>query len=200
MSHAEETLRRTPLFDRHVETGARMVPFGGWEMPVQYEGILAEHHAVRNAVGLFDVSHMGRAEIRGAEALAFVNHITVNDATRLAPFESQYSAACDENGGIVDDLLVYRCPDRMLIVFNAGNRDKDMAWMCRHLSGFDAQITDVSDATALIALQGPRAEQTLDRIVDRSVALLGFQQFCEGKVAGIEARIFRTGYTGEDGF
>lgn len=200
MSHSEDPLLRTPLFDRHCESGARMVPFGGWEMPVQYEGILAEHHAVRTSAGLFDVSHMGRVEIHGPDAIRFVNYLTTNDVERLEPFQSQYSVACYEDGGIVDDLLVYRCPDRLLIVFNAGNRAKDLAWMQRHVGAFDAQIMNLSDATALIALQGPNAEAILLRLTDLPLASLGYQRFVEGVVAGVPARIFRTGYTGEDGF
>ena len=196
----DESLLRTPLYEKHLQAGARMVSFGGWEMPVQYEGILAEHHAVRTAAGLFDVSHMGRVELLGPEALAFVNHVTINDAERLEPYQSQYSAACYENGGIVDDLLVYRCPDRMLVVLNAGNRSKDLAWLQRHIEPFRASMVNVSDASALVALQGPKAAAILSRLTDAPVASLAFQQLLEGNVANIPARVFRTGYTGEDGF
>lgn len=200
MSHSEESLLRTPLFDRHIALSAKMVPFGGWDMPVQYEGILAEHHAVRTSAGLFDVSHMGRVEIHGPDALRFVNYLTTNDAECLEPYQSQYSVACYENGGIVDDLLVYRCPDRLLMVFNAGNRARDLAWMQRHVAAFDAHIMNLSDATALIALQGPNAEAILSGLTDLPLASLGYQRFAEDAVAGVPARIFRTGYTGEDGF
>lgn len=177
-----------------------MVPFGGWEMPVQYEGILAEHHAVRTAAGLFDVSHMGRVELVGPEAIAFANYVTTNDAERLEPYHSQYSAACYENGGIVDDLLVYRCPDRILVVLNAGNRSKDLAWFQRHIERFRASLINVSDSSVLVALQGPKAAVILSRLTDAPVTSLAFQQFLEAQIADIPARVFRTGYTGEDGF
>jgi aminomethyltransferase len=196
----DEALARTALYSRHVEMGAKMTPFGGWEMPVQYEGILAEHHAVRRAAGLFDVSHMGRVELLGPDALSFINHITINDVYRLEPYQSQYSAACYEHGGIVDDLLVYRLPDRVLVVLNAGNRAKDMAWMRDHQKGFDVEIRDVSAGTALVALQGPEAERVLGPLTDLALDGLKFQHFVEGAVAGVPSRVFRTGYTGEDGF
>lgn len=196
----DQSLLRTPLYEKHLQAGARMVPFGGWEMPVQYEGILAEHHAVRTAAGLFDVSHMGRVELHGPEALAFVNYVTINDAERLRPYESQYSAACYENGGIVDDLLVYRCPDRILVVLNAGNRSKDLAWLQRHIEPFRASMVNVSDKSALLALQGPEAAAILARMTDAPIASLAFQQFLEASVVRIPTRVFRTGYTGEDGF
>ena len=193
-------MRRTALHGRHRDLGARLVPFSGWEMPVQYEGILAEHHAVRTRAGLFDVSHMGRVEICGPDAVDFMNHITVNDVARLKPFRSQYTLACTGDGGVIDDFLVYRMPDRLLVIPNAGNREKDLAWFRRTASAYDVEIRDLSEESMLIALQGPRSEEILDPLTAAGLDALGFQAFIETRVGGIEARVFRTGYTGEDGF
>lgn len=200
MSATDEPLRRTPFYEIHRTHGARMVLFGGWEMPVQYEGILAEHHAVRSAVGLFDVSHMGRVEIYGPDASAFINYITVNDVNRLGEYTAQYSAMCYDHGGIVDDLLVYRAPDRMMLVINAGNRSKDMDWIRRHGAGFEVDIRDISEDKALLALQGPGAQDALANLTDLPLDQMRFNQFCAGPVAGIDTIVSRNGYTGEDGF
>ncbi|MBI4550711.1 MAG: glycine cleavage system aminomethyltransferase GcvT [Candidatus Latescibacteria bacterium] len=197
---AEGELRRTPFFDLHRAAGAKMVPFSGWEMPVQYEGILAEHRCVRSAAGLFDVSHMGRVEVHGRDAVAFVNVLTTNDVERLEPGQAQYSAMCDARGGIVDDLLVYRRPDRILLVPNAGNRAKDLDWMVAHRAGFDVDIRDVSEETALLALQGPRAPDVLARLTSLPLDEIGYYRFRVGEVCGCEMVVSRTGYTGEDGF
>ncbi|MCY3556164.1 MAG: glycine cleavage system aminomethyltransferase GcvT [Gemmatimonadetes bacterium] len=191
---------KTALYDRHQALGARLVPFSGWEMPVQYEGILAEHHAVRMAAGLFDVSHMGRVEISGPDAVAFANHITVNDVEKLKPYRSQYTLACRADGGVIDDFLVYRLPDRLLVVPNAGNREKDLDWFRRHAVAYDVEIRDLSSESVLIALQGPLSEQILDPLAEVGLDSLRFQDFVETRVGGIDARVFRTGYTGEDGF
>ena len=193
-------LQRTALYERHLDSGARLVPFGGWEMPVQYEGILTEHEAVRSAAGLFDVSHMGRVEFVGPDAAAFVNHITVNNAERLKPFRSQYTLACREDGGVIDDFLVYRLPDRMLIIPNAGNREKDLAWFHQHADPYDVEIRDLSGKTMLVALQGPASEAILNPLAETDLSTLRFQGFVETRIEGIESRVFRTGYTGEDGF
>lgn len=193
-------LHRTALHARHLDLGARLVPFSGWEMPVQYEGILAEHHAVRNNAGLFDVSHMGRAEISGPDAVAFMNHVTVNDVERLKPYRSQYTLACRPDGGVIDDFLVYRMPDRLLVVPNAGNREKDLDWFRRSASAYDVEIRDLSNESMLIALQGPRSVEILDPLTEADLNGLRFQGFVETRIRGIEARVFRTGYTGEDGF
>ena len=200
MVNADSVLRTVPLKDMHKNLGARMVPFSGWEMPVQYEGIISEHQCVRNTAGLFDVSHMGRWEIRGKDAVAFVNYISINDVAHLEDYQSHYNAACYEHGGIVDDFLVYRCPDRILIVPNAGNRKKDMAWFQDHAGAFDIEIADLSDDTVLFALQGPLAFPILSQLSRQPLDDLGYQWFKEGAVDGVDARIFRTGYTGEDGF
>ena len=193
-------LRRTALYGRHMDLGAKLVPFSGWEMPVQYEGILAEHHAVRTRAGLFDVSHMGRVEICGPDAVDFVNRITVNDVERLKPFRSQYTLACADDGGVIDDFLVYRMPDRLLVIPNAGNREKDLAWFRRSVSEYNVEIRDLSEESMLIALQGPRSEEILDPLTEAGLDALRFQEFVATRIGGIEARVFRTGYTGEDGF
>lgn len=193
-------LRKTALYDRHLAQGARLVPFSGWEMPVQYEGILAEHHAVRTTAGLFDVSHMGRVEVSGPDAVAFVNHITVNDVERLKPYRSQYTLACRADGGVIDDFLVYRMPDRLLFIPNAGNREKDLDWFRGNAVSYDVEIRDLSEDSMLIALQGPRSEQILDPLAEAGLDSLRFQGFVETRIRDIDARVFRTGYTGEDGF
>jgi aminomethyltransferase len=163
-----QTLRRTPLYDAHVALGARIVPFAGWEMPVQYAaGISAEHRAVRESCGLFDVSHMGEVIVRGPDAIAFVNHVTSNDVSALAVGQIQYSTLLTERGTIVDDLLVYRREDSLFLVVNAGNREADIAHLRAHLAGFDATMDDVSDAYALIAVQGPRAPAVVQGLADQ---------------------------------
>lgn len=196
-----EGLKKTPLHAEHVALGAKLVPFAGYEMPVQYPtGITAEHRLVRESVGLFDVSHMGEVEIRGPQALELVQRLTVNDASALAVGQAQYSALCRESGGIIDDLLVYRFADRFMLVINASNRAKDVAWMEEHARGFDAELEDRSDDVALIAVQGPKAAKALSPLTDQNLDEIGYYRFAEGKVAGTRALVSRTGYTGEDGF
>jgi aminomethyltransferase len=193
------TLKRTALYAAHVKAGARMVPFGGWEMPVQYTGIIDEHRATRAAVGLFDVSHMGEFEVEGPAALAALQGLTTNDVGALAEGQVQYSILCYPDGGIVDDCTVYRLAvDRFMVTVNAGNIDKDWAWVREHGGG--ARWRNVSDETALIAVQGPHAEALMGRLADRDVVSIGYYRFVPGKVAGVSALISRTGYTGEDGF
>ncbi|MBI4512635.1 MAG: glycine cleavage system aminomethyltransferase GcvT [Gemmatimonadetes bacterium] len=195
------TLKRTPLYEEHVRLGARRIPFAGFEMPVYYPaGIVAEHRAVREAVGLFDVSHMGEFEVRGPDALAFLAHVTTNDPSALALGQAQYSLLCNESGGIVDDLLVYRFADRFLVVVNAANIEKDFAWLRRWRKGFGAELVDRSDETALLALQGPKAGQVLARVTDAALDGLGYYRALEAEVAGERGVVSRTGYTGEDGF
>ncbi|MGH7276256.1 MAG: glycine cleavage system aminomethyltransferase GcvT [Candidatus Rokuibacteriota bacterium] len=195
-------LERTPLYQAHVAAGARMVPFGGWEMPVQYTGIIEEHRTVRSAVGLFDVSHMGEFEIEGPEALAALQRLTTNDVAALAEGQIQYSVFCYPNGTIVDDLTVYRLgPGHFMLTVNAGNIDKDWAWVNQSTEhGTKARWRNVSAETGLIAVQGPRAEALVGRLADRDVTKLGYYRFAKGAVAGVPALISRTGYTGEDGF
>lgn len=194
-------LQKTPLHSRHVALGAKMVPFAGFDMPVQYPtGITGEHRAVREKAGLFDVSHMGEFEIRGPDAEALVQKVTVNDLTRCQVGQAQYSAMALESGGIIDDLIIYRFPDRFLLVVNASNRAKDWAWVERHAEGLDVEITDRSDEFALLALQGPAAREILRPLADVEVDEIGYYRFGEGAVAGVPAIISGTGYTGEDGF
>jgi aminomethyltransferase len=192
-------LKRTPLYQAHVKAGARMVPFGGWEMPVQYTGIVEEHRTVRSAVGLFDVSHMGEFEVEGPKAPAALQLLTTNDVAALQPGHIQYSLFCYPNGTIVDDLTVYRLGgDRFMVTVNAGNIDKDWAWVTEHGEG--ARWRNVSAETGLIAVQGPKAEALVGRLADTDLTKLGYYRFARGAVAGVPTLISRTGYTGEDGF
>jgi aminomethyltransferase len=187
------TLRRTPLYSRHVEAGARLVPFAGWEMPVQYEGVIAEHRAVRTDAGLFDVSHMGELEVEGPKAEELLQHVLSNDVTKLAPGDAQYTLLTNEEGGVIDDLIVYRLePGRYLLIVNAANRDGDVEWVAGHeVRGSD--VRDVSDDYALLAVQGPRALERLGLPKAKAFA------WAMGELDGVEVMINRTGYTGEEG-
>jgi aminomethyltransferase len=197
-------MKQTPLNAVHKALGARMVPFGGWEMPVQYAGVIEEHLAVRGRAGLFDVSHMGEIEVRGPEALALVQRLTTNDAALLADGQVQYSALCYPDGGVVDDVTLYRSSaSHFLFCVNASNTDKDFAWMqeVHAESGLrGATLTNRSDEFAQLALQGPRAGAILARLTALSLDAIHYYHFGEGEVAGAPALISRTGYTGEDGF
>lgn len=197
-----EALKRTPLYARHAALGAKMIDFGGWELPVQFEGILKEHEAVRTRAGLFDASHMGEFFVSGGDAEAFLQRLTTNDISRLQTGAVQYTLMCSPDGGTVDDLLVYRLgPDRFLAVVNASNIEKDWAWMQDHRKG-GVQVENASDATALLALQGPAAAGIL-RAAARGfepAALRPFRFAERVAVAGTAALVSRTGYTGEDGF
>ena len=194
--------KKTPLYETHVRQGAKMVEFGGWLMPVQYSGILAEHRAVREQAGLFDVSHMGEVMITGPEATAYLQRLVTNDVTRIADNQAQYTAMCYPDGGTVDDLLIYRYgPEEYLLVINAANIDKDYAWMQEHTAGFAVQTENISAETAEIALQGPLARTILEPLASVSLAELGYYRFLpEVSVAGKPVMLSRTGYTGEDGF
>jgi aminomethyltransferase len=197
-----EQLKRTPFYDLHVAAGAKMVPFAGYEMPVQYpEGITAEHNTVRKGTGLFDVTHMGEFEITGKDALAFVSYVTSNDPAALAVGQVQYSCFMHETGGIVDDCLVYRAADKMMLVVNASNTAKDWEHVNRYAKKFDCKLVNTSDQTALLALQGPGAQAVLQPLAP-GVKLdeIKYYHFTTGKVAGVDCVISRTGYTGEDGF
>ncbi len=201
MGSVNAGLVRTPLYEEHVRAGGKMVPFAGYEMPVQYRrGIRREHHAVREHAGLFDVSHMGEFDVRGPDALALVQWLTTNDASRIEVGQAQYSLLCNEAGCILDDLLVYRFEDHYLLVVNAANREKDWAWVSRHAARFDCRVTDVSDGTALLALQGPSAAAVLAGLTSADLETVGYYRFATGDVAGVPAMVARTGYTGEDGF
>lgn len=196
-----ENLKRTPMHAEHVRLGGRMVPFAGWEMPVQYPtGILEEHRAVRTNAGLFDVSHMGEIDVRGPDALALVQHVTTNDASKLAVGQAQYSVMCRDDGGAIDDCIVYRFPGRYMVVVNASNRDKDRDWIESHARSRDVEVDDVSDDIALLALQGPKAASILARVTATNLSDIEYYHFAEAAVDGILAVISRTGYTGEDGF
>jgi aminomethyltransferase len=195
-----ETLRKTPLNQVHREMGAKMVPFGGWDMPVEYAGLISEHTAVRRAAGLFDVSHMGEFTIEGPGALAFLQRVTSNDAAKLVPGQAQYTALPMPNGAPVDDCILYRrSEDRFLLVVNAGNLKKDWQWLLAQ-GPKDCRLEDHSDATALIALQGPLAVETLQPLTAIDLSKIGNYHFAEGLVDGTQATLARTGYTGEDGF
>ena len=199
----EQDLRETPLHDEHVRLGAKLVPFGGFAMPVQYpDGIRAEHETVRRAVGVFDVSHMGEFRVRGAEAEALVSRATTNDPAALAAGEqAQYSTMCRRDGGIVDDLVVYRLGrEDFRLVVNAANIDKDIEHLAGLADDFDADLEDESEEVALLAVQGPRAQEVVGRITDVDLDAIGFYRFTEGRVAGVDGVLSRTGYTGEDGF
>jgi aminomethyltransferase len=193
------TLKRTPLYAAHVDAGAKLVPFAGWEMPVQYgDGIRAEHAAVRTAVGVFDVSHMGEVEISGPDAEAFLQHVYSTDVSRLSVGGAQYALLCNEDGGVRDDLFTYRlAPDRYLTVTNAANHDDDFAWIAGHTAGFDVEVSDVADEYAMLAVQGPVARELVQSIADSP--LPARMQAAKRIVLGHEALVCGTGYTGEDG-
>jgi aminomethyltransferase len=188
-----QTLQRTPVHDRHVELGARMVPFAGWEMPVQYEGVIQEHRAVRTDAGVFDVSHMGEIEVEGPQAHGLLQSLLANDLDRIGPGEAQYTLLTNERGGIVDDLIAYRLGEcRYLLIVNAANKDDDYRWLKeREIRG--SEITDVSSEYGLLAVQGPRAIERLGLPEAKPFT------FAEATIDGIEAMVNRTGYTGEDG-
>jgi aminomethyltransferase len=199
---AATPLKKTPLHPRHRALGARMVPFGGWDMPIEYSGIAAEHLAVRERAGLFDVSHMGEIEIAGRDALAAVQHISSNDAAKLEVGQAQYSALTTDRGTFVDDLLVYRLArEHFLLVVNASRIADDYAHIASHLGRFgDAVAFDASSRYALIAIQGPRARDILQPLTGVDLAAIKYYWFATGEVANVRATISRTGYTGEDGF
>jgi len=191
--------RRTPLHDRHVAAGAKLVEFVGFLMPMLYAGIVAEHLRVRATAGLFDVSHMGEFLVHGPGALEALERVTTNRAAALADGRVQYSALCYEHGGFVDDLLVYRLGDRYMLVVNAANKDKDLEWVRAH-AGTGATIEDVSDDTGLVAVQGPASEAVLAAVARGDVAGIPYYASATMEVAGKRALVSRTGYTGEDGF
>jgi len=201
METSAGALRRTPLYTVHRDSGAKMVPFGGWEMPVEYSGLIHEHQAVRKAAGLFDVSHMGEFELRGPGALAFLQRVTSNDVAKLALGQAQYSALPTDSGTPIDDIIVYRRgPEHYLVVVNAANIEKDFRWLQSKEPGAGCELVDRSQEYALIALQGPAAAGILQPLASVDLSGLGYYRSAEGEVAGRPALIARTGYTGEDGF
>ncbi|MBS1559991.1 MAG: glycine cleavage system aminomethyltransferase GcvT [Bacteroidetes bacterium] len=195
-------MKSTIFHPFHVAAGAKMVSFAGFEMPIQYPtGILEEHRIVRTGVGVFDVSHMGEFEIRGDDALALIQKITINDASKLEPGKAQYSAMCYPNGGIVDDLLVYHRGDHYMLVVNGANVDKDLAWVMENAASFaNVTVTDRSEETHLLAVQGPRSIDTLQKLTDAALADVAYYSFVDGTLAGVPMILSRTGYTGELGF
>jgi len=198
MSHPQE-LKRTPLFGVHSALKAKLVDFGGWNMPVQYAGILQEHNAVRNGVGAFDVSHMGEIEITGPESEKLVNYVATNNAAKLKVGQAHYSALLYEHGGFVDDILVHKVSDtEFFLCVNSSNQEKDFEHI-RSLNRFDAEVVYASDRYAQIAIQGPKALPLLQKLTHTKLAEIKYYWFKDGAVAGIPARIARTGYTGEDG-
>lgn len=197
----EKELQTTCLHDRHVKLGALMSPFGGFDMPIQYTGITEEHNAVRQHVGVFDVSHMGEVRVKGPDAYRFVSHIFVNDVTGAPDGQIFYGMMCHENGGVVDDLLVYKVKDdEYFLVINASNIDKDVAWILKNAEGFDVVITDESPIYGEVAVQGPEAEATVERVLGLDVKDIPFYNFRIFPVDGEDVIVSRTGYTGEDGF
>jgi aminomethyltransferase len=201
----ETGIRYTPLYDRHVALGARLIPFAGWMMPVQYKGILHEHRLVRSKAGLFDLGHMGQVEVTGPDSLAFLQYVATNDVSRLEPGDAQYALLTNENGGVVDDIIIYRPNEGegYFVCVNASNKDKDVAWMQRwavERPDLNVTVTDISDKTGMIAIQGPESAKIMTPLVTNSVTGLDYFAWMPNAIAGIPLRIARTGYTGEDGF
>lgn len=208
-------LKRTLLYDTHVALGARMVEFGGWEMPVQYSGILDEHNAVRNAAGLFDIDHMGQVDVTGKDALAFLQHLLTADLSAMKLYDAKYAVMCYADGTCVDDTFVYKLPGtkkgevKYMVVVNASNKEKDFAWMKAHVAGFRVEIEDVSDKYYMLAFQGPKAEKVLQQLESFDLAKIKYHTAREFKIGtpalaggarGERGLLARTGYTGEDGF
>ncbi len=197
---AESVPKKTALYDIHKSLGAKIVPFAGFWMPVQYKGIMAEHKRVRTTVGIFDVSHMGEFEFRGPDAERFLNKITINNVSGLEVGQVQYSAMCYPDGGIVDDLLTYRFDDHYVLVVNAANLIKDREWIQEHLPEGGVDFDDISNDITLIAIQGPKSRALLQKIASIKLRPIPFYHFAVGQIAGIDAVISRTGYTGELGY
>jgi aminomethyltransferase len=198
LGHPTDTLRRTPLFDRHRSAGAKLVPFAGWDMPVQYEGIRSEHVQVRRGAGMFDVSHMGEIETSGPDAERFLQRVLSNDLAQLPERGAQYSVLCREDGGVLDDLFTYRLPGgRFLTVTNASNHERDLAWFREHAEGFDVEVHDAHADWAMLAVQGPHARAALASIA--AGELPARMRTADLELSGVPALVCGTGYTGEDG-
>ena len=192
--------RTTQLYQAYKQT-AKLTEFAGFEMPLYFKGIIPEHLAVRNGVGVFDISHMGRVMIAGAGSERFLNYVITNDVSKLAPNSAQYSVMCTENGGIIDDFVVYRLEtEKFLVVFNASNREKDYDWLLRNSKKFNVRIENISDSVAMLAVQGPSAAKTLKEVSTEDLASIERFKCTNAHLAGVEAFLARTGYTGEDGF
>ncbi|SFH89566.1 aminomethyltransferase [Tindallia magadiensis] len=194
--------KRTPLYQWHDANGGKMVEYAGWQMPVQYEGLMSEHHAVRQKAGMFDVSHMGEVRVKGKEALSFIQHLLTNDFSSMKDGEILYTFMCYPEGGVVDDLLVYRfTQDEYLLVINAGNVQKDLDWINEKAQNFEVDVIDESDRTGELAIQGPLAEEITQNVTDENLSEIKFFNFKDHvTIAGVKCLISRTGYTGEDGF
>lgn len=197
--------KRTPLYERHVALGARMIPFAGWLMPVQYEGIIAEHRTVRQKAGLFDLGHMGQVSVTGPDALPFLQYVTTNDVAKLEPGAAHYAMLTNEQGGVVDDIIIYREPTAVgyMVVVNASNKDKDLAWMqnwATRRTDLDVSVVDISDRLGMIAIQGPLSDDIVARLTSTDLSKLPGFHLIETEVAGLSVKLARTGYTGEDGF
>ncbi len=199
MAQTPTIVKKTALYDIHASLGGKLVEFAGFWMPVQYRGIIDEHRKVRSSVGVFDVSHMGEFEFRGKAAGEFLQRMTINDVSKLAEYQAQYSAICYPDGGIVDDVIVYRWPGRYTMVVNASNIAKDFAWLSEHKMP-EADLSDVSDEYSLLAVQGRNAQATLQKLTKVDLKAIKYYWFASGEIAGVPAFISRTGYTGEDGF
>ena len=202
---AAEPLKETPLTNRHQALGARLIPFAGWLMPVQYAGIIEEHRAVRSRAGLFDLGHMGQVDVSGPDALAYLQAVTTNDVSQLAPGQAHYSLLPNEQGGVIDDIIIYRAldGDGYMIVINAANSAKDVSWLQRQREArpeLDVAVKDVSDTLGMVAIQGPAAERIVQRLTDQDLSSVPYFAWTEATIAGVPLLIARTGYTGEDGF
>ena len=192
-------MRRTPLYEAHLKLKAKMVPFAGWEMPVYYSSIMAEHKAVRISAGIFDIGHMGAVKVSGQNALQYLQKVLSNDVSKLDVGSSQYSIILNESGGVIDDIFVYRLPDHYMLILNASNTDKDIEWLKKNMSdGVD--IKDLKRDMTLLALQGPRSQQILQKICDADLKALGHHKIISSRISRLPSLISRTGYTGEDGF
>lgn len=194
--------KKTPIYDEHVKLGGKIIDYAGWELPVQYEGLVSEHHAVRKNVGIFDVSHMGEITLKGKDAVKFADYINTNDIISLKKGEIIYGFLCRENGKVVDDLLTYKVNDEYIyLVVNAANTQKDFDWILSHKERFDVEIKNISDSVGEVAVQGPLAEKTLEKLTDIDLSEIKFFNFkMDVEIAGKSVMISRTGYTGEDGF
>lgn len=195
-------VKKTPLYEEHVKLGGNVVEYAGWFLPIQYEGLVPEHEAVRNAVGLFDVSHMGEITVKGKDALAFVDYLMTNDITKIVDNQVIYTFMCYPHGGVVDDLLVYRFgKEDFYLVVNAANSDKDFAWMLEQKGNFDVEIENISDTVGEVAIQGPLAQKTLQKLTDTDLSKVEFFHLQRNvMIDGVDTMVSRTGYTGEDGF
>ena len=198
--NVSKSVRRTHLYEYHKQN-AKMVEFAGFDMPLWYTGIIPEHMAVRTGVGIFDITHMGRAMITGAKSEAFLNYVVTNDVSVLVPLSAQYSVMCNENGGIIDDFIVSRLePEKFLMVYNAANREKDFGWLFHNAKTFGVKVEDISDNVAMFAVQGPNAQQALQKVADADLSKVERFKCGFTRLAGAEGFVSRTGYTGEDGF